>query len=71
MQHLSSLYLRPGTDRIERFGGLHGFMNFDKPILTDSGGFQVMSLSKNTKISEDGGHLTLILMVKKYFCHQK
>jgi len=48
------LYLRPGTDRIERLGGLHKFMNFDKPILTDSGGFQVMSLSKNTKITEEG-----------------
>ena len=47
------LYLRPGTERIERVGGLHNFMNFKKPILTDSGGFQVMSLSKNTKITED------------------
>jgi queuine tRNA-ribosyltransferase len=48
------LYIRPGIERIERVGGLHQFMNFDKPILTDSGGFQVMSLSKNTKINEEG-----------------
>ena len=38
------LMLRPGADRIERLGGLHKFMRWDKPILTDSGGFQVMSL---------------------------
>lgn len=48
------LFIRPGIERIERVGGLHQFMNFDKPILTDSGGFQVMSLSKNTKINEEG-----------------
>ena len=48
------LYLRPGIERISRIGGLHEFMNFNKPILTDSGGFQVMSLSKNTKITEEG-----------------
>ena len=39
------LMLRPGAERIERLGGLHRFMNWDKPILTDSGGFQVMSLA--------------------------
>ena len=48
------LMLRPGADRIERFGGLHQFMNWNKPILTDSGGFQVMSLAKLRKINEDG-----------------
>lgn len=48
------LMLRPGADRIERLGGLHKFMNWNKPILTDSGGFQVMSLSKLRKITEDG-----------------
>ncbi len=48
------LMLRPGADRVERFGGLHKFMNWDKPILTDSGGFQVMSLSKLRKITEEG-----------------
>lgn len=48
------LMLRPGSDRIARLGGLHRFMDWDRPILTDSGGFQVMSLSKLRKISEDG-----------------
>ncbi|MBC7691725.1 MAG: tRNA guanosine(34) transglycosylase Tgt [Methylotenera sp.] len=48
------LYLRPGHDRIERLGGLHKFMNWDKPILTDSGGFQVFSLSKLNKIDDQG-----------------
>lgn len=48
------LMLRPGADRIESFGGLHKFMNWNKPILTDSGGFQVMSLSKLRKITEEG-----------------
>ena len=48
------LMLRPGADRVQRLGGLHKFMNWNKPILTDSGGFQVMSLSKLRKITEDG-----------------
>jgi queuine tRNA-ribosyltransferase len=48
------LYLRPGCDIISRFAGLHGFMNWSKPILTDSGGFQVFSLAKLAKISDDG-----------------
>ena len=48
------LMLRPGADKIEQLGGLHKFMNWDKPILTDSGGFQVMSLSKLRTITEDG-----------------
>ncbi len=48
------LYLRPGADLVERFGGLHGFMAWDRPILTDSGGFQVFSLSHNRKIDDDG-----------------
>ncbi len=48
------LMLRPGSDRIARLGGLHEFMGWDHPILTDSGGFQVMSLSKLRKITEDG-----------------
>lgn len=61
------LYLRPGTERIERVGGLHKFMNFDKPILTDSGGFQVMSLSKNTKITEDGATFNSHIDGKKIF----
>ncbi|MFT4718164.1 MAG: queuine tRNA-ribosyltransferase [Rickettsiales bacterium] len=48
------LMLRPGEDVIEKMGGLHKFMNWKGPILTDSGGFQVMSLSKIRKISEKG-----------------
>jgi queuine tRNA-ribosyltransferase len=48
------LYLRPGCDIINRFEGLHGFMNWSKPILTDSGGFQVFSLAKLAKISDEG-----------------
>jgi queuine tRNA-ribosyltransferase len=48
------LMLRPGAERIARLGGLHKFMSWDRPILTDSGGFQVMSLSALRKISEEG-----------------
>jgi len=48
------LMLRPGTEVIEAHGGLHGFMHWEKPILTDSGGFQVWSLAKRRKITEKG-----------------
>ena len=48
------LMLRPGAERMARLGGLHRFMNWDRPILTDSGGFQVMSLSALRKIDEQG-----------------
>ena len=48
------LMLRPGAERLARLGGLHGFMHWDRPILTDSGGYQVMSLSDLTKINEEG-----------------
>ncbi|HZJ58121.1 MAG TPA: tRNA guanosine(34) transglycosylase Tgt [Clostridia bacterium] len=48
------LYLRPGHDLIHDAGGLHGFMNWNKPILTDSGGFQVFSLADLRRISDDG-----------------
>ena len=44
------LLLRPGIEVLKKFGGLHEFMNWDKPILTDSGGYQIMSLSKLNKI---------------------
>jgi len=50
------LWLRPGTDIIDQFGGLHKFMHWDKPILTDSGGFQVFSLGEMRKITEEGVH---------------
>jgi queuine tRNA-ribosyltransferase len=48
------LWLRPGTDVLDKFGGLHKFMGWDKPILTDSGGFQVFSLGEMRKITEEG-----------------
>jgi queuine tRNA-ribosyltransferase len=48
------LMLRPGAERIARLGGLHAFMGWDRPILTDSGGYQVMSLSELTKVTEEG-----------------
>ncbi len=48
------LMLRPGAERVGALGGLHRFMGWDKPILTDSGGFQVMSLAKLRKMDEDG-----------------
>ena len=52
------LWLRPGEDLIDKAGGLHKFMNYNGPILTDSGGFQVFSLAKNKKkdITEEGVH---------------
>ena len=48
------LYLRPSIDIIEKAGGIHKFMNWDRNILTDSGGYQVYSLSENNKIKEEG-----------------
>jgi len=48
------LYLRPQIDVLEKVGGLHKFMNWDRTILTDSGGYQVYSLSANRKIKEEG-----------------
>src|SRR3981081_901258 len=50
------LFLRPGLDVIRHFGGLHRFMGWDLPILTDSGGFQVFSLTKLRRITEEGVH---------------
>ena len=49
------LFLRPGLEILNKFGGLHKYMNWNKPILTDSGGFQIMSLSKFTKIDKNKG----------------
>ena len=48
------LYLRPGHQLIDRMGGLHAFMNWPRPILTDSGGFQVFSLSDRNEVTADG-----------------
>ena len=52
------LWMRPGTEVMQRFGGLHGFEKWDKPILTDSGGFQVWSLGAMRKITEQGVHFS-------------
>ena len=52
------LMLRPGAERVANLGGLHRFMNWDKPILTDSGGFQVMSLAGMRKVTEEGVSFT-------------
>ena len=50
------LYLRPGTEIMRASGGLHGFMNWDRPILTDSGGYQIFSLSDIRTLDEEGAH---------------
>lgn len=50
------LYLRPGMETMQMAGGLHQFMNWDRPLLTDSGGYQVFSLSANRKLKEEGAH---------------
>ncbi len=61
------LYLRPGTDTLEQAGGLHRFINWDRPILTDSGGFQVFSLSDLRKIKHDGVEFKSHLDGSKHF----
>lgn len=61
------LMLRPGADLVEKMGGLHKFMNWNKPILTDSGGFQVMSLSGLRKIGEEGVSFASHVDGKRYF----
>jgi tRNA-guanine transglycosylase len=61
------LYMRPGHELIERAGGLHKFMNWDKPILTDSGGFQVFSLGPLRKIKEEGVEFRSHLDGSKHF----
>src|SRR5665811_49265 len=48
------LYLRPGTEVLEKAGGLHKFMNWDRPILTDSGGFQIFSLADLRVLGDEG-----------------
>ena len=61
------LHLRPGDDVIYKIGGLHKFMNWDKPILTDSGGFQVFSLAKLRKIKEEGVYFASHIDGKRIF----
>ncbi len=61
------LWLRPGNDVMAKFGGLHDFMQWDKPILTDSGGFQVFSLGAMRKITEQGVHFSSPINGDKLF----
>ena len=61
------LWLRPGSDIVRDAGGLHQFMNYDGPILTDSGGFQVFSLGKTRKIEEEGVTFKSIVDGSKLF----
>ena len=61
------LFLRPGTGLLEKAGGLHQFIGWDKPILTDSGGFQVFSLSEIRKIKEEGVEFASHIDGSKYF----
>ena len=60
------LYLRPGLDILEKAGGLHKFNGWDRPILTDSGGFQVFSLSDNRKLTEEGAYFRSHIDGSKY-----
>ena len=53
------MMLRPGAEKVAALGGLHKFMRWDKPILTDSGGFQIMSLAKLVKITQQGADISL------------
>jgi queuine tRNA-ribosyltransferase len=61
------LYMRPGHELIRTAGGLHTFMGWDKPILTDSGGFQVFSLAKMNQIKEDGVEFNSHIDGSKHF----
>ncbi|MBY6872296.1 tRNA guanosine(34) transglycosylase Tgt [Clostridium botulinum] len=61
------LHLRPGDEVVKKMGGLHKFMNWDRPILTDSGGFQVFSLSKIRKIQEEGVYFNSHIDGRKIF----
>ena len=61
------LYLRPGLDIIKKAGGLHKFMGWDRPILTDSGGYQVFSLAKLRKLSEEGAEFSSHIDGSKHF----
>ena len=61
------LYIRPGDELVKQAGGLHKFMNWDKPILTDSGGFQVFSLTKLNKITDEGVYFNSHVDGSKHF----
>lgn len=61
------LHMQPGEELIERLGGIHKFMNWDKPVLTDSGGFQVFSLHNLRRIKEEGAYFTSYIDGRKIF----
>jgi queuine tRNA-ribosyltransferase len=61
------LYLRPGAELVEKAGGLHRFMNWDRPILTDSGGFQIFSLADTLKLDDDGVAFRSIIDGSKHY----
>ena len=61
------LHIRPGDDRVYKMGGIHKFFNWDKPVLTDSGGFQVFSLAKLRKITEEGVYFSSHMDGKRIF----
>ena len=61
------LYLRPGLEVLENAGGLHKFNGWDKPILTDSGGYQIFSLAHKRKLSEEGAAFTSHIDGSKHF----
>ena len=65
------LYLRPGVEVLQKFGGLHKFMNWQKPILTDSGGYQVFSLSDLRKIQNEGVEFSSHLDGSKHFLRRQ
>ncbi|SUK13561.1 queuine tRNA-ribosyltransferase [Staphylococcus agnetis] len=65
------LWLQPGNDIVKKAGGLHKFMNWDGPILTDSGGFQVFSLSDLRKLVKKVLSLDTMPTAQNYFCHLK
>jgi queuine tRNA-ribosyltransferase len=65
------LFVRPGLDVIKHFGGLHNFMNWDGPILTDSGGYQIFSLAKLRKITERAWNLKITSTAGEHSSHQR
>ena len=67
LSNTSHLHVRPGDEKIKQMGGLHKFMNWDKPILTDSGGFQVFSLAKLRRIKEEGVYFNSHIDGRKIF----
>ena len=67
LSHAYHLHVRPGDKLIKEFGGLHKFMNWERPILTDSGGFQVFSLAKMRKIKEEGVYFNSHIDGRKIF----